>query len=187
MRTKERQVSHRSDRFEELFRKYRPIVEILHKKYYLRDYDLDDWLQEGRIVFNKCLKTYDKDKGTTIGILFKRSFENRICSLLRAQHAQKRKAQVDACSLEEKLLQEGNRFLTDHNRCAETAETYLFVNESLAEYPKSLSSLERMVIMNYLKGLELDQIAAQEKLPYKKIKSAFSRGRTKLIALIKGV
>ena len=31
MRTKERQVSHRSDRFEELFRKYRPIVEILHK------------------------------------------------------------------------------------------------------------------------------------------------------------
>ncbi len=172
MRTKERQVSHRSDRFEELFRKYRPIVEILHKKYYLRDYDLDDWLQEGRIVFNKCLK---------------RSFENRICSLLRAQHAQKRKAQVDACSLEEKLLQEGNRFLTDHNRCAETAETYLFVNESLAEYPKSLSSLERMVIMNYLKGLELDQIAAQEKLPYEKIKSAFSRGRTKLIALIKGV
>ncbi len=85
-----------------------------------------------------------------------------------------------------KALQEGNRFLTDHNRCAETAETYLFVNESLAEYPKSLSSLERMVIMNYLKGLELDQIAAQEKLPYEN-KSAFSRGRTKLIALIKGV
>lgn len=187
MRTKERQVSHRSDRFEELFRKYRPIVEILHKKYYLRDYDLDDWLQEGRIVFNKCLKTYDQDKGTTLGILFKRSFENRICSLLRAQHAQKRKAQVDACSLEEKLSQEGNRFLTDHNRCAETAETYLFVNESLAAYPKNLSSLERMVIMNYLKGLELDQIAALEKLPYEKIKSAFSRGRTKLIALIKGV
>ncbi len=77
--------------------------------------------------------------------------------------------------------------MTDHNRCAETAETYLFVNESLAEYPKNLSSLERMVIMNYLKGLELDQIAAQEKLPYEKIKSAFSRGRTKLIALIKGV
>jgi len=41
--------------------------------------------------------------------------------------------------------------------------------------------------MNYLKGLELDQIAVQEKLPYEKIKSAFSRGRTKLIALIKGV
>jgi RNA polymerase sporulation-specific sigma factor len=41
--------------------------------------------------------------------------------------------------------------------------------------------------MNYLKGLELDQIAAQEKLSYEKIKSAVSRGRTKLRALIKDV
>ena len=41
-----------------MFFKYRPIVEIMYKKYYLKDYDLDDWMQEGRIVFNKCLQAY---------------------------------------------------------------------------------------------------------------------------------
>ena len=61
------------------------------KKYYLKDYDLDDWMQEGRIVFNKCLQAYDENRGTTLGVLFKRSFENRVCSLLRLQQAQKEK------------------------------------------------------------------------------------------------
>ena len=47
-------------------------------------------MQEGRIVFNKCLQAYDENRGTTLGVLFKRSFENRVCSLLRLQQAQKK-------------------------------------------------------------------------------------------------
>jgi len=181
MASKERQYS---DDFEEKFRKYQPVVEILHKKYFLRDYDFDDWLQEGRIIFDKCLKAYDPDKGTTIGVLFKRSFENRICSLLRIQQAQKRKAQAEACSLEEKIANEGGHFLTDNNRQKEWIEAQMMIHDALPNYPKGLSTLEGLVIMNFLKGLELEQIAAQEKLPYDKIKSAYNRGRSKMIALI---
>lgn len=180
MACKERQYS---DSFEEMFRRYQPVVEILYKKYYLRDYDFDDWLQEGRIIFDKCLKAYDPGKGTTIGVLFKRSFENRICSLLRTQQAQKRKAQADACSLEEKIDSEGGHFLTDNNQQKERVEAQMVIHDALPNYPKELSKLEGLVIMNFLKGLELEQIAAQEKLPYDKIKNAFNRGKTKMIAL----
>ena len=73
MANKERQYS---DDFEEKFRKYQPVVEILHKKYFLRDYDFDDWLQEGRIIIDKCIKANDLDKGIKSGVLCKSSFEN---------------------------------------------------------------------------------------------------------------
>ena len=43
------------------------------------------------LFFNKCLQAYDENRGTTLGVLFKRSFENRVCSLLRLQQAQKEK------------------------------------------------------------------------------------------------
>ena len=108
-------ISRSSEEFEAMFFKYRPIVEIMYKKYYLKDYDLDDWMQEGRIVFNKCLQAYDENRGTTLGVLFKRSFENRVCSLLRLQQAQKRKAQLNSSSLEEKISHEGPNFLSDQN------------------------------------------------------------------------
>ena len=38
--------------------------------------------------------------------------------------------------------------------------------------------------MNYLKGLELEQIAEQTELPLQQIKSAYNRGKKKLRALL---
>ena len=177
-------ISRSSEEFEAMFFKYRPIVEIMYKKYYLKDYDLDDWMQEGRIVFNKCLQAYDEKRGTTLGVLFKRSFENRVCSLLRLQQAQKRKAQLNSSSLEEKISHEGPNFLSDQNEQTEKAEKYLMLQETMNKYDSPFSKLEQIVIMNYLKGLELEQIAEQTELPLQQIKSAYNRGKKKLRALL---
>ena len=161
-------ISRSSEEFEAMFFKYRPIVEIMYKKYYLKDYDLDDWMQEG----------------TTLGVLFKRSFENRVCSLLRLQQAQKRKAQLNSSSLEEKISHEGPNFLSDQNEQTEKAEKYLMLQETMNKYDSPFSKLEQIVIMNYLKGLELEQIAEQTELPLQQIKSAYNRGKKKLRALL---
>jgi RNA polymerase sporulation-specific sigma factor len=127
MNSEQEKICKDSEEFEALFFKYRPVVEIMYKKYYLKDYDLDDWMQEGRIVFDKCLKAFDASRGTTLGVLFKRSFENRICSLLRLQRAQKRKAQLVSSSLEEKIEHEGPDFLSDQNVQTQKAEKYLIL------------------------------------------------------------
>ena len=62
------------------------------------------------LFFNKCLQAYDENREQHWGVLFKRSFENRVCSLLRLQQAQKRKAQLNSSSLEEKFLMKDQIF-----------------------------------------------------------------------------
>lgn len=71
--------------FEEMFSQYLPIVYSMQSRYSIRDFDFDDWLQEGRIALNDALQSYCKGRGTTFGLYYKMIFENRIRSLLRRQ------------------------------------------------------------------------------------------------------
>ena len=66
-----------------LYRQYHPLVYSLRRKYFLRDLDEQDWLQEGLIIFYGCIEAYEVQYGVSLGALFKRSFENRIRSLIR--------------------------------------------------------------------------------------------------------
>lgn len=74
-----------------LYRQYHPLVYALRKKYFLRDLDEQDWLQEGLIIFYGCVQAYEVAYGVSFGALFKRSFENRIRSLIRKECAYKEK------------------------------------------------------------------------------------------------
>jgi RNA polymerase sporulation-specific sigma factor len=51
-------------------------------------------------------------------------------------------------------------------------------------YDSPFSRLEQIVIMNYLQGLELEQIAEQEDLPLDQIKNAYNRGKAKMKAFL---
>lgn len=51
------------------------------------------------------------------------------------------------------------------------------LQETMNKYDSPFSKLEQIVIMNYLKGLELEQIAEQTELPLQQIKSAYNRGK----------
>lgn len=86
--------------------------------------------------------------------------------------------------MKEKISHEGPNFLSDQNEQTEKAEKYLMLQETMNKYDSPFSKLEQIVIMNYLKGLELEQIAEQTELPLQQIKSAYNRGKKKLRALL---
>lgn len=88
------------DAFEKLFMQYLPIIYSMQARYLIRDFEYDDWLQEGRIALNDALHSYRRGRGTTFGLYYKMIFENRIRSLLRRQQAKKRLAQQQAVSIE---------------------------------------------------------------------------------------
>lgn len=78
------------DTFEKMFSQYLPVVYSMQSRYAIRDFDYDDWLQEGRIALNDAMNSYRQGRGTTFGLYYKMIFENRIRSLLRRQQAKKR-------------------------------------------------------------------------------------------------
>ena len=66
-----------SEALQHLFYQYRPLIYSIKSKYFLRDFDEQDWLQEGLIMFHECLQRFEEEFGTTLGALFKKSFENK--------------------------------------------------------------------------------------------------------------
>lgn len=89
-----------SEAFKKLFNQYKPVVFALQQKYFLRDLDSEDWLQEGRIIFFQVLQRYEAERGATLGKFFKLAFCNHILSLLRKQNAMKRRTALLSSSLE---------------------------------------------------------------------------------------
>lgn len=166
--------------FIELFDRYRPIIYRLQGMYYLRDFDSDDWLQEGRIVFFETLKRYDLAMGVTIGAFFKNNFENKIKSHLRKQAAYKRRCLVGAVSLEAKIAEEGPDFQGNIGQWTQPADQQLLAEEALMVFQGTLSDLEEDVFGEYLQGLDLEEIAVKQQLSVRQIRYAYERSRRKL-------
>ncbi|NVY95988.1 sigma-70 family RNA polymerase sigma factor [Lactobacillus sp. DCY120] len=98
-------LQHSSQSLEQLFKKYRPMIENLCNLHQLRLYDREDWYQEARIVcFETCL-IYDCSQGSKFGSFFKLRLKNHLANLLRYQLAFKRRSNVATVSFEQ-LLQE---------------------------------------------------------------------------------
>ncbi|EOL49285.1 sigma-70 family RNA polymerase sigma factor [Enterococcus phoeniculicola] len=168
------------DAFAQLFQQYRPIVYHLQKKYYIRDFDSDDWLQEGQIICYQSLKAFDEKNGATFGSFFKRAMENRIRSLLRRQHALKRRTAELSVSLEEKMEVEGSEFLVSSGFEEPYALENLLIREALGDYESIFSSFEKEVLNAYLLGESLEDIAEKKSMDIKKIRSAYDRAKRKI-------
>lgn len=166
--------------FEKLFFDYRPVVYKVMGQYYLRDFDYDDWLQEGRISFFHSLSCYEESRGVSFGTFFRNNFENKIKSELRKQGAYKRKAMVEAISLEEKIAKEGPDFLVAHNQNVLLAEEQLLLEEELLSAFCLLSRLEADVLQAYLRGEQVECYAYQHAMSQQKIYCALERARRKI-------
>ncbi|ASB97588.1 hypothetical protein [Streptococcus equi] len=76
-----------------LFDKIKPIIMKLRQHYYIQLWELDDWLQEGRLILYRLLVTYpelieDEEK---LYRYFKTKFSSYLKDVLRQQESQKRR------------------------------------------------------------------------------------------------
>lgn len=173
------------DAFMKLFLQYRPIVFKVQGRYFVKDFDGDDWLQEGLIAFSESLNHYDENVGVTFGAYFKRNFENCIKSHLRKQAAYKRKSQTDAIPFETSLAEEGHDIRFGLVQQVPSADDQLIVAEAMENLGELLSPLEELAFTSYILGLDWEDIAVYAKQSPRKIKLAYERARRKLIYHLK--
>ena len=164
------------DAYVQLFDQYSPVVLRLERTYHLRDFEHDDWLQEGRLALMKAVRTYTKGHGTTFGLFYKMIAENQICSLVRKQEAKKRRALKQSKSID----------LTDleylSNRFIEIPEydERLYIQERLTNDLIFFSRLEKIVLQEYfIDRLTLSEISKRHALGYRSVRSAYDRIRQK--------
>lgn len=137
----EKAINEDGQSFSVLFNQYRPVIYKTRKKYHIHSFDLDDWLQEGQIVFMETLKSYNIEKSVTLGAYFKINFERHACNLLRHQQALKRKGESESLSLEYCMESTGDQVF----QCREDTVCYeesVELREILSGFVPLLSELE---------------------------------------------
>lgn len=173
-----------SEAFDRLYRQYHPVVFKMQTKYYLKGFDREDWLQEGRIVFFRSLEKFQEGHKTTVGNFFKLNFENHIRSLVRKQCAFKRKGDMLAVSLDQKIDTQGETFFEGMQIEEPQALDYLIIREKLEDVHSVLSSFERVTFEEYIDGKELTEIAERHDVQLVKVRSAYDRAKKKIKTLI---
>lgn len=172
------------DAFDQMYRQYYPLVYKFQKKYYLKGFDQEDWLQEGRIIFYKSLENYEDTHQVTIGKFFKRNFENHIRSLVRKQCATKRTVDMQAVSLEQKVESQGEAFVDCLHKEEAGVLDQLIIREKLEQLPVVLSPFERTTFQEYISGKDLRQIATDQDAQQTTVRSAYDRAKKKLKTII---
>ncbi|MGX7024566.1 sigma-70 family RNA polymerase sigma factor [Vagococcus hydrophili] len=170
-----------NDSFEVLFNQYVPIVLKQRNNYYLREFDLDDWLQEGRLVCYQSLRKFDDSKNVTFGLFFKMNFNRHVISLLRHQEAQKRQIYRYTDSLDSQMNTFGeciSRGMEDFR--ADTSIKYIFVREQLEDLPDQLSNFEKKIYYDTLLGLDIEEISKNTDISQRKILFGYNRVKVKL-------
>lgn len=97
---------------QKLVDRYYPMVKRTQRRYYLRDFDRQDWKQEALITCYEAVVLYTHEKGR-FGSYFKRRFENHIRTLLRFNLAKRRRPYTESLSLE--ALQERAHYLLSYS------------------------------------------------------------------------
>lgn len=170
-----------NDSFEVIFNQYIPVVLKQRNLYYLRDLDLDDWLQEGRLVCYQSLLKFDNSRNVTFGLFFKMNFNRHVISLIRHQEAQKRQIYRYTDSLDSKMNSFGEcigRGTEDYR--AETSIKYIYVRESLEKLPEQLSKFEQKVYYYTLSGMSIEEISDATDISQRKILFGYNRLKVKL-------
>lgn len=169
------------DAFSSLFDLYKPVIFNMQKRYYIRLFDTEDWLQEGRIIFHKALLKYTPDRGATFGAYFKLMFDNHICSLLRKQNAYKRRVDCVTSSIEGTIEEQGIDVWNQLDSGQPSALDLLVLWEKLEKVETIFSKLEKDVISHYLCGETLEEIASALDTPAIRVQNALDRSRRKIV------
>lgn len=164
--------------FEELFRRYQPLVRKLWQRYFVPDLEFADWEQEARLVMLKVVKSY---RGTTPGQFsgfLKQSLINRILDFYRARQATKR---IPA-GLMASLTEDFSDSLRD-KRWGQPDEIS-FCQRSFHKLVCECSHFEREVLYAIHQGYSTGEAANKMGCSKRKIQSALSRTRIKLLKIM---
>lgn len=165
----------------ELALRYRRLVKICIRPYFLAGGDSEDLLQEGMIGLLSAMREFHADGGASFHTYAELCIRRRIISAARSASRLKHAPLNDGVSLED--------FLTSEERHAElypgrSAEEQVLNQEwkadFLSAYSRCLSDFESRILEDYLDGLSYAEIAENCGRSEKSIDNAVQRIRKKL-------
>lgn len=162
------------DPFSRLMEMCAPVTMSLVSKYFITGYEPDDIMQEARWALLKSAKTFKDSEGMEFTRFYHMNLTNHLNMLVRSEHANKRKVNIMANSLDE--IKEDVGDYVQGSSCIMThPEDALIAKEAYEEYLIKLSPFERSVFKKIIEGSSLTQIAEQLKSSKTQVKNAWYR------------
>ncbi|MCP0887261.1 sigma-70 family RNA polymerase sigma factor [Ligilactobacillus sp. WILCCON 0076] len=168
------------DMFNELFTCYRPLVATCINYFKFSYLDIDDLIQEARIICYQTVMSYQNDMEITYGVYFKRCLLNQYHTLLRYENARKRGGKEKDVSLDNLLKKKGEDILEDDKRTF-GIEDFIVLNDILNRIPNFFSKIEFKVFqMHLIYEYTPKEISEMLKIPLANVYNAIYRYKNKL-------
>lgn len=169
-----------SEDFNTLFSRYQPLVFKIWQQYQVHGLEFDDWLQEAQVVMVRVLKSYTGgDLGKFSGF-YKQSLINRILDIYRAQQATKRIPANQLAPLDKECVR-----IVDYQQSF--PDDIVYCRHCLEECLQDYSDFERQVIALLHNGKSIAEIAACLTCSERKVRSALTRCRKKLLRTLQTI
>ena len=166
----------------ELVLRYRRLVKICIRPYFLAGGDSEDLLEEGMIGLLSAIREYDPDGGSSFRSFAELCIRRRVISAARSASRQKHAPLNDGLSLEQ--LQSGESQQVFENVLVPSAEELVLdrtsTDDFIAANSRFLSEFEADILMDYLGGSSYAEMAQRVGRSEKSIDNAIQRIRKKL-------
>ena len=169
----------------ELALRYRPLVKICTRPYFLVGGDSEDLIQEGMIGLLSSIKSFDSRQNCSFRSYAELCIKRRILSAIKSATRNKHFPLNSRLTLEEIYSDDDStQNVIMDERYNQTPEQLYIKQEELTDLNKLrttiLSALEQRVLELYLDGLSYEEIAKGCGKPVKSVDSALQRIKKKL-------
>lgn len=177
-----------SNSLEYIIEKYRNLVKIKTRTYYILGGDNEDLIQEGMIGLYKAIKDYDENMNTSFDTFAELCIVRQIQSAIKSANRKKHMPLNSAISLNTPLSDNDNTPLDYVSSSQLNPEILIIDKENLdsiyEKIEKTLTPLEYMVLSLYLKGYDYSKIGITMGKNEKSVDNAIQRIRKKVNNLI---
>ncbi|XKH49672.1 RNA polymerase sporulation sigma factor SigH [Chryseomicrobium palamuruense] len=171
-----------------LITKYKPLVRMKAKSYFLIGADREDILQEGMIGLYKAIRDFREEKLTSFRAFAELCITRQIITAIKTATRQKHIPLNSYVSLDKPVYfdEDSERTLLDTiastviddpEQLVISQESFDFIEEKMGEM---LSDLEQQVLMLYIEGQSYQEISEQLNRHVKSIDNALQRVKRKL-------
>ena len=164
-----------------LVEKYKNLVRMKARAYFLVGADNDDLIQEGMMGLMSAIEQYDPGKGASFKTYAELCIRRRLYSAVKSASRYKHTPLNDYVSFESSYLDESQSlqqyYLRDPEDLVIAREQADEITEGLEN---SLSNFEAKVLQSYLEGLSYEEIGKKVNKSVKSVDNAVQRIRKKL-------
>lgn len=170
-----------------LITKYKPLVRMKGKSYFLIGADKEDILQEGMIGLYKAIRDFREEKLTSFRAFAELCITRQIITAIKTATRQKHIPLNSYVSLDKPVYDEesertlldtiASSVVDDPEQLLISQESFDFMEEKMGEM---LSDLEQQVLMLYIEGQSYQEISEQLNRHVKSIDNALQRVKRKL-------